>query len=354
MCELKIVLLQNKHELNRSDLIKLQTSNCALNDSPVIKLLTHCPISNNRGTIKKRTHNRIDKLHKINSKTQKNKQKLITRRRLLRLTLPVSQSVTHSDCWRDKKGTIINPSTAMEVMYSSDSCDSDSRDEKTIDLSNLELPAADLQLELQEQRKSVAHAEIILLNSNRLTSLNALQLAPFHQLRVLNLSGNHLTCLPEQILALPTLTTLIARNNKFTNESLPKSFLIKGGGAFREINLAGNLFTHFPEQLLELPQLKYLYLGGNTIPTIPKDVWRMRSLVVLSMPGNRLTEIPEAVGSLHQLQALILNDNGLERIPGSVAMLSSLKSLYLHKNRLKHLPRDIITLRNLIEVGILC
>lgn len=239
--------------------------------------------------------------------------------------------------------------TTMEVTYSSDSCDSDSRDERTIDLSNLDLTPVLLAGELEGQRKTLASIEIALLNNNRLTSLASLQFAPFNNLRVLNVSCNHLTCLPEFLLQLP-LTTLIARNNKLSNESLPKSLLSKAA-AFREINFSGNLFSHFPEQLLELPQLKYLYLGGNAIQTIPKDVWRMRNLIVLSMPGNRLADVPETVGSLHNLQALILNDNALERIPGSVAMLSSLKSLYLHKNRLKHLPRDLITLRNLIEVS---
>lgn len=238
----------------------------------------------------------------------------------------------------------------MEVTYSSDSCsDSEGRDERTVDLSNLELTTDAAVCELEEQRKSVSGIHRVLLNNNRLTSLTPLHLAPFHHLRVLNVSGNHLTHLPEQILELP-LTTLIARNNKLTNGSLPKSMLSKAA-TFREINFSGNLFTHFPEQMLELPQLKYLYLGGNAIQTVPKDVWRMRNLVVLSMPGNRLLDIPEAVGSLHNLQALVLNDNALERIPASVAMLSSLKSLYLHKNRLKHLPRDLITLRNLIEVS---
>lgn len=239
----------------------------------------------------------------------------------------------------------------MEVVYSSDSCsDSDSRDERTVDLSSQELTTETLAIELQEQRKkSLSSIEIVLLNSNRLTSLASLQFAPFNHLRVLNVSSNHLTSLPAHILELP-LTTLIARNNKLTNESLPKSLLSKTA-VFRELNFSGNLFAHFPEQLLELSQLKYLYLGGNSIQTLPKDLWRMRSLMVLSMPGNRLVDVPESVGSLQNLQALILNDNALERIPGSVAMLSSLKSLFLHKNRLKHLPRDLITLRNLIEVG---
>lgn len=240
----------------------------------------------------------------------------------------------------------------MEVWYSSDSCsDSDSRDERTVDLSNQDLTAEGLAIELQEQRKRLSSIEVVLLNSNRLNSLASLQFAPFNHLRVLNVSSNHLTSLPAHILELP-LTTLIARNNKLSNDSLPKSLLSKTA-VFRELNLSGNLFSHFPEQCLELPQLKYLYLGGNSIQTLPKDVWRMRNLMVLSMPGNRLVDVPESVGSLQNLQALILNDNALERIPGSVAMLSSLKSLYLHKNRLKHLPRDLITLRNLNEVCIL-
>lgn len=148
----------------------------------------------------------------------------------------------------------------MEVQYSSDSnSDGESRDERTVDLSNLELTTETLTGEMLDQRKSRAGIEIVLLNSNRLTSLSALRFAPFNQLRVLNISNNHITKLPEYLLELP-LTTIIARNNKLSNESLPKSLFSKTA-VFRELNFGGNLFAHFPEQLLQLQQLKYLYLG---------------------------------------------------------------------------------------------
>jgi len=177
-------------------------------------------------------------------------------------------------------------------------------------------------------------------------------LGKFNNLRTLDLSSNNLTSLPD-VLALCPITSLIAKNNRLSNDSLPKSLLSKcGDGILRELNLSGNLFTHFPEHVLELKGLKFLYLGGNQITSISKDIWKLQSLQILSIGGNAITDVPEAVGNLSQLQGLILCDNLIEHLPASIAKLKNLKSLLLHKNRLKHLPRDIITLKNLVELSL--
>lgn len=237
----------------------------------------------------------------------------------------------------------------MEVTYSSDSCsDSDSRELWTVNLSNKRLSSLSLAEEFEVLERS-DDVDTLLVHHNSLTFIPT-TVSNFYCLRTLDVSSNHLTKLPEELFLCP-LITLIAKNNKLTNESLPKTFL-PGTENLREINLSGNLFQQFPEQLLELDSLKYLYLGGNQISVIPKDVRCMKSLQILSIPGNQITDVPKTVGSLQQLQALILYDNRIERIPSNVANLSNLKSLYLHNNKLKHLPRDIITLKNLEEVSL--
>lgn len=122
----------------------------------------------------------------------------------------------------------------------------------------------------------------MLLNHNRLVGLPRL-LQQFANLKILDLSSNAITQLPDAVCQLP-LVTLIAKNNLLTNGSLPKSLLSKqvnagstvGGSTLKELNLSGNQLTHFPEQVTELRQLKYLYLGGNKISTVSKDIWKMQ------------------------------------------------------------------------------
>lgn len=163
--------------------------------------------------------------------------------------------------------------------YTSDSCDSDSREQKTLDLSNqfLDTPSVTAELGGIVNEKDCAHSyEICLLYGNRIESVPE-TINRFRNLKVLDISNNRLTSLPDVLEHCP-LTSLIAKHNHLTNESLPKCFS-REKRTIREINLSGNQLNFFPDQVLELASLKYLYLGGNNIVNISKDVWKLSRYV---------------------------------------------------------------------------
>lgn len=166
----------------------------------------------------------------------------------------------------------------MEV-YTSDSSDSESRELKTLNYSRLQLTPFTLEvtfLNLYPNERRYGDIETILLSHNQLRNV-PVSICRFNNLRILDLSSNNLSSLPDFLTECP-LTSLIAKNNQLTNESLPKSLLSKTG-LMRELNLSGNHFTHFPEQILELRGLKYLYLGGNKIKGISKDIWKVQRYI---------------------------------------------------------------------------
>lgn len=169
--------------------------------------------------------------------------------------------------------------TAMEV-YTSDSSDSDSREQKTLDYGRLGLTTECLDENLTHLHgiNKISEIETILLNHNGLTDLPVTPLCKFMNLRILDLSSNGLRRLPQQLLVQCNLSTLIVKNNMLDNESLPK-FLQAKHGSLRELNLSGNQFTQFPENILQLTNLKYLYLGANKITAIPKEIWKMNRFV---------------------------------------------------------------------------
>lgn len=230
--------------------------------------------------------------------------------------------------------------------YTSDSSDSDSST-KSLDLSYLMLDS-DVLNEHFTSAKCPDHVDTLLLHQNRLSTIPQ-SIVRFRNLHSLDISNCGLPQLPDFLSDCP-LSCLIAKNNNFTNDSLPKSFEKLSG--LRELNLSGNRLTDFPEQILDLTELKYLYLGGNNITEIGSNVWKLQRLQVLSMGSNRLTEVPSTLGDLKSLQALILCDNMLENLPRSIANLKNLKSLLLHKNRLRTLPTEIITLKCLTELSL--
>lgn len=169
----------------------------------------------------------------------------------------------------------------MEV-YTSDSSDSDSREQKTLDYGRLGLTAECLDDNLTHLHKinKISEIETIFLNHNGLAELPVTPLCKFMNLRILDLSSNGLRKLPQELLLNCNLSTLIVKNNLLDNDSLPKWLQSKNGN-LRELNLSGNQFTQFPENVLNLTSLKYLYLSGNKIKSIPKDIWKLQRLVTL-------------------------------------------------------------------------
>ncbi|XP_053608265.1 leucine-rich repeat-containing protein 58 [Plodia interpunctella] len=236
--------------------------------------------------------------------------------------------------------------------YTSDSCDSDSREQKTLDLSYKLLDSINLSLELQgivDEKNCAQNYETVLLYNNQIKILPE-AINRFCNLKILDISNNRLSVLPDVLKNCP-LTSLIAKHNQLTNESLPKCFYT-GKSTLKELNLSGNQLNFFPEQVLELTSLKYLYLGGNNIVNIPKDIWKLNSLQILAVGGNQIIEVPDSVGRLTGLQALVLSDNQIEQLPASIANLKQLRSLHIHKNRLKTLPTQIIKLTCLTELSL--
>jgi Leucine-rich repeat (LRR) protein len=163
-------------------------------------------------------------------------------------------------------------------LYTSDSSISDGEipDQKIMDYGHSNLTTDYVENDFFGYKVNTV-TDTILLNHNALISV-PLSISKFINLKVLDLSSNNLVELPDVITQCP-LKTLIAKNNRLTNDSLPKS-LLKKSGSMRELNLSGNCFTHFPEQVLELTSLKYLYLGGNKITNVSKDIWKLKRLVL--------------------------------------------------------------------------
>ncbi|KAF4524554.1 hypothetical protein B566_EDAN002829 [Ephemera danica] len=158
--------------------------------------------------------------------------------------------------------------------YSSDSSDGDVS--TTLDLSHLQMVTSKLQqhfeLLLETNKNTADVTETLLLFSNNLLDLPA-SILQFHSLKVVDLSCNGLT-LMASILTQCSLTSLILKNNNLDSDSFPKSFGLLES-SLKELNLSGNRLTTMPEQILELKCLKYLYLGSNRISEISKDIKKL-------------------------------------------------------------------------------
>lgn len=160
--------------------------------------------------------------------------------------------------------------------YTSDSSDSDvNNGKKVLDFGFMmlekEIVEHNLQVIADDEKKTAIEIESIILTHNRLDTLPE-NICKFSNLQLLDISNNGLNILPDIFEQCP-LTTLIAKNNHFTNDSLPKSFT--ACPTLRELNLSGNHLMQFPEQLFDFVNLKYLYLGGNRINSVSRNIWKL-------------------------------------------------------------------------------
>lgn len=214
-----------------------------------------------------------------------------------------------------------------------------------LDFSRLNLDALNVD-SLSDERKR--DTKQLYLNNNRLTSLPS-AVSLFHNLEFLDISNNGLTVICEGITRLTRLKTLIAKNNRLDEFSLPKDF---GSLQLEVLNFSGNRFEEIPLQCMKLLRLQSLSVGGNRLKSIPSEIENLTSLELLYLGGNLITAIPPELANLPYLSYLVLCDNRIQSVPPQLTRLHSLRSLSLHNNLLTYLPREILSLVHLQELSL--
>ena len=147
--------------------------------------------------------------------------------------------------------------------------------------------------------------------------LEILELAD--SLEILDLSGNQLSDLPEELSQLTNLRIMFASNN---------------------------LFTHLPDVLGILPKLEMVGFKTNQIKTVSEQSLPAQ-LRWLILTDNAIEVLPHSLGKRPRLQKLALAGNKLRVLPESMENLSNLELVRLSANQLTELPELLIKLPKL-------
>jgi hypothetical protein len=133
-------------------------------------------------------------------------------------------------------------------------------------------------------------------------------------LEILDLSGNQLSALPDD---LPRLHKL------------------------RVIFCSDNAFTELPEVLGQCKQLSMVGFKANRIAHVsPKALPPLLRWLILT--DNALTELPSELGQCTQMQKLMLAGNQLRRLPPELANCTRLELLRISANQLNELPKWLL------------
>lgn len=142
------------------------------------------------------------------------------------------------------------------------------------------------------------------LSNNLLVTLDNVDMSELSRLRNLNLQGNRLTSLPDEIEKLVNL---------------------------RLLNLSSNNISELNPSLFKHSQLMSLDLSFNHISQLPADIGKLVNLEKLAISNNALTKLPDEMCQLEQLSELDVRFNGLQNI-NVLAKLPNLTALFCSKN----------------------
>lgn len=112
------------------------------------------------------------------------------------------------------------------------------------------------------------------------------------------------------------------------------------------LDLSGNQLSDLPEELCQLSKLKIVFFSDNDFTVFPKVLARFPKLEMIGFKANRISEFPE--DSLPpKLRWLILTNNRLSKLPDSIGLCVHMQKLMLAGNLLSTLPLSMQAFRNL-------
>ena len=112
------------------------------------------------------------------------------------------------------------------------------------------------------------------------------------------------------------------------------------------LNLSGNRLAELPEELSRLKKLRILFCSDNEFEHVPEVLGTCAGLGMLGFKANRIETVAE--GALPEsLRWLILTDNRIGKLPESVGRCVKLQKLMLSGNQLSKLPDEMAACVNL-------
>ena len=106
------------------------------------------------------------------------------------------------------------------------------------------------------------------------------------------------------------------------------------------LNLSGNALSSLPDDLHRLTRLRILFCSDNQFTELPACLGQCAQLSMIGFKANQIQSVPSAALP-PLLRWLILTDNCIEQLPEALGQRPLLQKLMLAGNRLQQLPRSL-------------
>jgi hypothetical protein len=152
-------------------------------------------------------------------------------------------------------------------------------------------------------------------------------------LEVLNLSGNSLTTLPDDLSRLSKLRVLFCSQNRFTH--LPE--VLSSCDQLEMVGFKANRIGEVSAAAIA-PGLRWLILTDNQIAALPESIGNCVRLQKLMLAGNQLEVLPETMGGCVGLELLRISANRFQALPEWLLQLPRLTWLAFGGNPVSAAP----------------
>ncbi|HEY1998327.1 leucine-rich repeat-containing protein kinase family protein [Paraburkholderia sp.] len=112
------------------------------------------------------------------------------------------------------------------------------------------------------------------------------------------------------------------------------------------LDLSGNALSSLPDDLPQLGKLRIIFCSDNRFTELPEVLGQCPQLSMVGFKANRIRTV-SGRSLPPELRWLILTDNQLEALPPELGQCTRLQKLMLAGNRLKTLPAELAACRRL-------
>lgn len=117
--------------------------------------------------------------------------------------------------------------------------------------------------------------------------------------------------------------------------------------ALEILDLSGNALSALPDDLDKMHKLRILFCSSNQFTHLPEVLGKCQSLSMIGFKANKISQISESAIPTKALRWLILTDNALTQLPDVIGDCQQMQKLMLAGNQLKELPENLANCKKL-------
>ena len=173
--------------------------------------------------------------------------------------------------------------------------------------------------------------EVLEVQGNKLSSLPD-EVRALGHLRILNVSSNQLSSLPMAELGNLPLVQLIASKNHLSGILFPDS--VSSMPRLQNLDVSINSISSLTHGSISCPSLQSLDIAFNRVTALP-DVSTWTSLVSILAKDNKISAIPDGFISLGSLRTADFTGNDFPRLDATIALMDGLERFLIAANPIR-------------------